>query len=98
VFHSRADPGDERTLDEEVGPDASSQFQDKLTKAVEIFEAYRDGRGFINRVNLEILRKMCTDRRLPVIGQKADLLEELKKWVSRVLHCVDPFKTHGLSA
>ena len=82
VFHSRADPGDEHTFDEEVGTDAGPRFQDRLKKAVEIFEAYKDGRGFINRVNLEILRRMCMDRGLPVTGQKADLLAELKKWVS----------------
>ena len=86
MFHGQADPEDERTLDEEVGIDAGPRFLDRLAKAVEVFEAYRDGRTFIHRVNLEILRKMCTDRGLPVTGQKADLVVELKKWVSWLLH------------
>ena len=98
MFHGRADPGDGHASDEEVGTDAGSRFQDRLAKAVEIFEAYRDGRGFINRVNLEILRKMCMDRRLPATGQKADLLAELKKWVSLLPHHIYIFGTYGLSA
>lgn len=86
MFHSQADPGDEHTLDEEAGTSASSRLQERLTKAVEVFEAYRDGRAFIHRVNLEILRKMCTDRGLSVTGQKAELLGKLKEWVSQLYH------------
>jgi len=84
------DPGDDHASDEGVGTDAGSRFQEKLTKAVETFEAYKDGRAFIHRVNLDILRKMCEDRGLPMKGRKSELLAELKKWVSQALHSTTP--------
>lgn len=84
VFHSRADPGDEHVSDQGVGTSAGLKFQERLAKAVKIFEAYKDGHGFIHRVNLDILRQMCKDRGLPVMGQKSNLLMELKKWVRNI--------------
>ena len=84
MFHSQVDPEDECAFDEGIGTDAGSRFQERPPKAVEIFEAYKDGRTFIHRVNLDILRSMCTDRGLPAIGRKIDLLTELKEWVSFV--------------
>jgi hypothetical protein len=86
VFHNQQDPGDEHTLDGGAGADEGSRFQERLAKSVKIFEAYKDGRTFIDRVNLSILRTMCQDRGLATNGYKIDLLTRLKEWVSRVPH------------
>ena len=82
VFHGRADS----VIDEDIGTSAGSRFQERLTKVVRAFETHKDSRTFIHRVNLDILRQMCKDRGLPETGQKRNLLTELEKWVSRILH------------
>ena len=86
VFHSQVDSEDEHALDEGVGFDTDSRFQEKLAKAVKTFEAYKDGRTFIDQVNRKMLLKMCEDRGLSTEGYKRDLLATLKEWVGQVPH------------
>lgn len=57
------------------------------------FEEYREGRSFGDRVNRDVLSKMCEDRGLSTNGYKAELLSRLNTWVCR--HCLG-FSTFSL--
>lgn len=63
--------------------DTNRAFQEKYAKAVKVFEEYREGASFIDRVNRDILSAMCESHDLPTSGYKADLLSRLKTWVCR---------------
>ena len=86
VFHSQADTVDDHTMDGGVEIGEEPRFQEKLAKAVKVFETYKDGRRFTDRVSLDILRTMCRDRGLEITGYKINLFTRLKVWVSWILY------------
>lgn len=65
-------------------PDDSDRiFQERYANAVKVFKEYREGAGFANRVNRDILCAMCEAEGLSTSGYKVELLARLKKWVCR---------------
>lgn len=88
MFHGGVEPEDAHAQSGGAGAGKDSKFQEKFAKAVRIFEAYKDGDTFINRVNLEILRTMCQDHGLDTAGYKIDLLTRLREWVSWLLRYI----------
>jgi hypothetical protein len=61
--------------------DGNRVFQEKYAKAVKVFEEYKEGASFTNRVNRDILSAMCESHGLSITGYKTDLLSRLKTWV-----------------
>lgn len=56
-------------------------FQEKYAKAVKVFEEYKEGANFAERVNRDVLCAMCESHGLDTSGFKIDLFSRLKKWV-----------------
>lgn len=54
---------------------------------MKVFEEYKEGANFVERVNREILCAMCESHGLDTSGYKIDLFLRLKKWV-----CCSQFK------
>lgn len=85
ALHHRDDEteGDIRGPEGHGSDDTGVTSQQKYIWAVKVFEEYREGRSFVDRVNRSVLSRMCEDRGLSTEGLKLDLFSRLNTWVCR---------------